>query len=108
MASDRLTAIDDPVVQRLTPRLVASLDRAVALATNTLRYGRADERPPERRQVALCSLVTEAGEVCAAHKDVCFTNEIDPGLKVDADPEHLYRIVLNLIRNAAEARCTSR
>ena len=46
LASDRLSTIEDPVVKRLTPRLVASLDRAVALATQTLRYGRADERPP--------------------------------------------------------------
>ena len=46
LASDRLAKVDDPVVQRLTPRLVASLDRAVSLATNTLRYGRADEHPP--------------------------------------------------------------
>ena len=103
MASDRLTAIDDPVVQRLTPRLVASLDRAVALATNTLRYGRADERPPERKSVALYALVTEAGEICASKDGIAFINEVDPSLKIDADPEHLFRIVLNLVRNAAEA-----
>lgn len=103
MASDRLTAIDDPVVQRLTPRLVGALDRAVALATNTLRYGRADERPPERRLIPLCPLVAEAGEICAAKEKISFVNDVDVSLKIDADAEHLFRIVLNLIRNAAEA-----
>ena len=48
LASDRLAAVDDPVVQRLAPRLVAAIDRAVSLATNTLRYGRADEKPARR------------------------------------------------------------
>jgi signal transduction histidine kinase len=103
MASDRLTAVDDPVVKHLTPRLVASLDRAVALATATLRYGRADERPPERRLTTLQSLIAEAGEICSANNNVCFVNDVDPILRVDADPEHLYRIVLNLVRNAAQA-----
>jgi signal transduction histidine kinase len=103
MASDRLVAIDDPVVKHLTPRLVASLDRAVALATNTLRYGRADERAPERRLIPLCPLIVEAGEICSAKDNIAFVNEVDPQLKIDADPEHLYRIVLNLVRNANEA-----
>ncbi len=103
MASDRLTAVDDPVVKHLTPRLVASLDRAVALATATLRYGRADERPPERKLLALHPLIAEAGEICAAKENVCFINDVDPSLKIDADPEHLYRVLLNLVRNATEA-----
>jgi signal transduction histidine kinase len=103
MASDRLTAIDDPLVKHLTPRLVTALDRAVAFATNTLRYGRADERPPERRMISVCPLVAEAGEICASKHEISFVNEVDPLLKIDADSEHLYRIVLNLVRNASEA-----
>ncbi|HSZ11681.1 MAG TPA: HAMP domain-containing sensor histidine kinase [Rhizomicrobium sp.] len=103
MASDRLTAVDDPVVKHLTPRLVASLDRAVALATATLRYGRADERPPDRKLLPLHPLIAEAGEFCASKENVCFINDVDPLLKIDADPEHLYRVLLNLVRNATEA-----
>jgi len=105
LASDRLSAVDDPVVKRLTPRLVASLDRAVALATQTLRYGRADERPPARKRIALKPLVDEAAEAAleASASKVTFINGADPGLEIDADPEQLYRIVLNLLRNAVEA-----
>jgi len=105
LASDRLTAIEDPVVKRLTPRLVASLDRAVSLATATLRYGRADERAPERKKIALKPLIEEAGEsvVAGAADTVHFRNGIDPELLIDADPEQLYRMILNLLRNAAEA-----
>ncbi|MBV9992121.1 MAG: HAMP domain-containing histidine kinase [Alphaproteobacteria bacterium] len=105
LASDRLSTIEDPVVKRLTPRLVGSLDRAVALATNTLRYGRAEERAPARKRIALKGLIDDAGEAVleAAPHEISFSNAAEPSLMVDADPEHLFRIVLNLLRNAAEA-----
>jgi signal transduction histidine kinase len=104
LASDRLARIDDPVVQRLVPRLVASLDHAVALATNTLRYGRADERAPERRLLLLRGLADEAGEAAASGlAELKFENGIDPALEIDADPEQLFRILLNLLRNAVDA-----
>ncbi len=103
LASDRLAKIDDPIAQRLAPRLVASLDHAVSLATNTLRYGRAEEQPPERRHVALASLIDEAVEASLAGEEaVTVSNRVDPALAIDADPEQLYRIMLNLVRNAAQ------
>lgn len=107
LASDRLSTIDDPVVKRLTPRLVASLDRAVALATQTLRYGRADERAPARRRVALGPLIDEAAEAAletkASPSEIVFANEVDAAVWIDADPDQLFRMVLNLLRNAVEA-----
>lgn len=106
LASDRLAAVDDPVVQRLAPRLVASIDRAVALATNTLRYGRADETPPMRKRFALAPLIDEAGGAARASvsgKSVFTVNAVASDLEIDADGEQLYRILLNLMRNAAEA-----
>jgi len=105
LASDRLADSEDPVVKRLTPRLIGSLDRAVALATQTLRYGRADERPPVRKRVALKPLIDEAAEAALemSSNSIVFSNDVDASLMVDADPEHLFRIVLNLLRNAVEA-----
>ncbi len=106
LASDRLAKVDDPVVQRLAPRLIASLDRAVSLAANTLRYGRADERPPERKLELLAPLVDAAVEASVAGElaaeAITVSNEVDPQLRIDADPDQLYRIVLNLVRNAAQ------
>jgi signal transduction histidine kinase len=104
LASDRLAAIDDPVVKRLAPRLVSSIDRAVSLATATLRYGRAEERAPERKRVALKPLIDEAGEAArGANTNIVLRDEIDSALRIDADPEQLFRMVLNLMRNAVEA-----
>ncbi|MBN9555900.1 MAG: HAMP domain-containing histidine kinase, partial [Alphaproteobacteria bacterium] len=108
LASDRLSAINDPVVQRLAPRLITALDRAVGLATNTLRYGRADERPAVRRKVLLAPIVDEAAEAAlairgGAGRKVRLHNEVSQTCQAYADPEHLHRIVLNLLRNAAQA-----
>jgi len=107
LASDRLSMVDDPVVKKLAPRLVASIDRAVSLATNTLRYGRADERPPQRKSICLAPLVAEAGEAAIEARiapiDIALDNKVDATLEIDADAEQLYRMVLNLVRNAVEA-----
>jgi signal transduction histidine kinase len=105
LASDRLSSIKDPVVQKLAPRLVAALGHAVALATNTLRYGRADEQPPQRRAVNLHGLVEEVREaaITMPERDILFDSEVDPALEIDADPEQLFRVLLNLVRNATEA-----
>ena len=51
LASDRLAASEDPVVKRLTPSLVTSIDRAIALATNTLKFGSAEERMPQKTPI---------------------------------------------------------
>jgi signal transduction histidine kinase len=106
LASDRLARIDDPVVKRLAPRIVSSLDHAVTLATRTLRFGRADEHPPRRERFALAPLVDEVGEAAIAVEGdaaIEFDNRVDPTLEANADHEQLYRMLLNLIRNAAEA-----
>jgi signal transduction histidine kinase len=107
LASDRLSAVEDPVVKKLAPRLVSAIDRAVSLATNTLRYGRADERAPQRHPLPLAPLVAEAADAAIeariAPVDIGFDNRIDASIEVDADAEQLYRLVLNLVRNAVEA-----
>lgn len=107
LASDRLSASQDPVVQKLAPRLVAAIDRAVSLATNTLRYGRADENPPARNRLHLSPIVEEAGlaaiSMTGLDETIAFENTVPPDLEIDADPEFLFRIVLNLVRNAAQA-----
>jgi signal transduction histidine kinase len=104
LASDRLAASEDPVVKRLTPSLVASIDRAVALATNTLRFGRTQERLPQKESVALRDLIDEVAQaVLGPSSRIALDNRVDAGLLADADREQLFRVILNLVRNGAQA-----
>ena len=104
MASDRLAKVGDPVVQSLAARIVAALDRATALATGTLQFGKAEERMPARKRLVLSPLVDEtATSAMPGDCIIEFVNAVPQGLEVDADPEQLFRVLLNLTRNAREA-----
>jgi signal transduction histidine kinase len=104
MASDRLAKMGDPAVQSLTARIVTSLDRAIVLATSTLKYGKTEEGLPMRKRLPLAPLVYETGASAIPDgSTVQFVNDVPAGLEVDADPEQLFRVLLNLARNAREA-----
>ena len=105
LLSDRLRRVDDPTVQALAPRLLRALDRAVAYSEGVLAYGRAQEPPPSRRRVRLRQLVEEVESVLApdVSSGVEFDNQVAPGFEIDADPEQLFRILVNLCRNAVQA-----
>jgi len=104
LASDQLSKSEDPSVQRLAPRLVSSIDHAVALATNTLRYGRADEHPPQRRSIRVKPVVEEALEAALSGKErITPDDRVSDTIEIDADAAQLFRILLNILRNAGEA-----
>lgn len=105
LTSDRLATSNDPKVRQLAPRLMQSIDRAIGLANNTLKYGRADESPPSRTRVALAPILDEvaAGALAAGDGRVTWKSDVPPGFEIDADPEQLVRILLNIARNAVQA-----
>ncbi|MBS7543434.1 sensor histidine kinase [Ancylobacter oerskovii] len=107
LLSDRLAMIRDPAVQRFAPKLEAALDRAIAYCEHTLAYGKAQEPPPERRMVALAPLIGDVhgtlGLDAGDGPAIGWVEAVERGLKVDADPDQLFRVLLNLCRNALEA-----
>jgi signal transduction histidine kinase len=105
LACDRVATSGDPEVKRLTPRLVTAIDRAIALATTTLQYGRTQDRPPEPSDFPLRDLIEEAaGAAMEGHAGDCrFDNAVDKTVIARADREQMFRVVLNLLRNACEA-----
>jgi signal transduction histidine kinase len=104
IASDRLATLDDPVVKRVAPRLVDAIDRAVNLATNTLRYGRAEERAPQRTRLPLAPLIDEAvSSALPEAGEITLEKRVPRGLEIEADSEQLFRVLLNLLRNARQA-----
>jgi len=112
LITDRLSAIPDATVQRFVPKLVATLDRAIAYSRAVLDYGKTGEAAPERRLVSVRRLAEDVGELAGGREcgdglifedGVRFAIEIPPGLEVDADPDQLFRLLLNLVRNARQA-----
>ena len=103
--ADRIESSEDPFVARMAPKLMASIGRAVNLCESTLAFGKAEEPPPALDRVMLSSIVSDAveGERLAVESNVTFEEDVPPGLLVRADPEQLYRVLTNLIRNARQA-----
>ena len=103
--SDRLAGIPDPGVQRFAPKLMRALERAIALCQSTLSYGRLQEPPPDRRQILLEPLVEEVHETLGLGADapIRWISAVERGLVVEADYDQLFRILLNLARNALGA-----
>ena len=103
--SDRLASLPDPRVQTFAPKLMRALERAIAFCESTLSYGRAQETPPDRRMIALEPLVEEVREMLGldSTSPIRWISAVERGLMLDADPDQLFRILLNLARNAAQA-----
>jgi len=105
LMSDSLADSEAPEVKRVTPRLLAAIDRAVALCTRTLSYTREGAPPLKRARFALVGLMEEvAGLVEAKGEDGArLLNKVAPTVMIDADREQIFRVMLNLVRNAIEA-----
>jgi signal transduction histidine kinase len=105
LISDRLAMVNDPTVQKFAPKLIASLDRAIEFCVQTLKFGRVQESPPRRERLNLHPLVEEIIESTAIQTSsrVVLFNEVAADLVIDADRDHLFRILMNLTRNAVEA-----
>jgi signal transduction histidine kinase len=105
LLSDRLSTVKDPTVERLVPKLLASLDRAIRLCARTLDFGQAHEMPPRRKRFVLAPLVAEVGDSLGVPRPklIDWTVQIEETLEVDADRDQLFRVLSNLCRNAAQA-----
>lgn len=105
LLSDRLASSPDATVQQFAPKLIASLDRAIAFCNDTLRFGRAEEAAPRREQILLLPLVTEVAESLGLPREdaIGWKADVNGALRVDADRDQLHRVLSNLARNALQA-----
>jgi signal transduction histidine kinase len=109
LLSDRLAALSDPLAKRLAPKLIGTLDRAIRFCQATLAYGRAAEEEPKLRRVSLHTLAQEALEGAVLQPSgIEVINDVPRDMKITADKEQMFRVLLNLCRNAVEALAGSR
>jgi signal transduction histidine kinase len=107
LESDRLEAVSDPEVRRITAGLVRAIDRAVTLSASTLRFAREGLPEVKLRAMTCAELMEEIARIVA---EMPSKLELERGtvedFTFDGDPELLRRAFENLLRNAAEAGAT--
>jgi signal transduction histidine kinase len=103
--SDQLSTLPDPKVQRFAPKLMRALERAIAFCQSTLSYGAVQEPPPERKTIPVEPLIDEVYEALGLGLDVPirWIVAVEKGLTVEADHDQLFRVLVNLARNAMQA-----
>ena len=103
--SDQLSNLPDPKVQRFAPKLMRALERAIAFCQSTLSYGAAQEPPPDRKTIEVEPLIEEVHETLGLGLDVPirWIVAMERGLTVDADHDQLFRVLVNIARNAVQA-----
>ncbi len=104
LIADRLVLEKNERIKHIGEKLIRIIERGVKLCEATLSFAQSVEEKPEPRNVYLSSIVGEvAGDVMASQGMVVFKNKVSRNLEVYCDPDHTYRILYNLFRNALQA-----
>ena len=104
--TDRIEASEDPLVRRMAPKLVGSITRAVSLCEGTLAFGRAEEPAPTLTWFRLHDVardVVASEGLAIGETGTEIENAVPEDLMLRADPEQMFRVLLNLVRNARQA-----
>ena len=104
LESERLEALPDPEVKRLTAGMVRSVDRAVQLSASTLRFAKEGLPQVHKQPLRIASLLADLKD---SIQPILKTSVIHITCDVDAvfegDLDLLHRAFENLLRNADEA-----
>ena len=105
LLSDRLEQSQDPEVRHVAPRLVEAMDRAARLCSETLNFARAEVVEPRKTRFSLAPLIDEVGLAVVGpdQSGLHWRNEARADLMLHADRDQLFRVLMNLGRNAAQA-----
>lgn len=112
LVSERLAMIEDPEVKRVTPRLLTAIDRAINLCEQTLVFAKSGAVPIRPEWIALHDLVEDVGEAVSsaaigqranASAGLDWSNAVAFEHQLWADHQQLFRVLLNLARNAVQA-----
>lgn len=104
--TDRMEHSVDPVVKRVVPKLLNSISRAVNLCESTLAFGKAEEPAPKLNRFMLAPVVNDVVEserLSVGEFDISFAEDVPSNMMIRADPEQIYRVISNLVRNARQA-----
>jgi signal transduction histidine kinase len=107
LTAERLQRNSDSKVRHAGDTLALAVERATDLVRRTLDYAREGPPPLDLTPVALAPLVSEAAESVRTGSALRLNNRVEPVILVRADRIQLFRVLTNLMRNAAEAGARS-
>ena len=109
LLSDRLARSDDERTRKLAPTILNTIDRATRLASDAIQYVR-DRPTPRITEFDLSDLVDEVGVALQEQGEDSdpnvlrnWVNALGGERRVRADRDLLYRVFVNLGRNAFDA-----
>jgi hypothetical protein len=105
MMGDRLRQHEDPMVQRSAELISRSVNRAVRMCEAALSAGTSEERAPQRERFPLGDAVDEVVAAIGPEQSAQVTlaaHDIE-GIDLDADFDQVFRILMNMVRNALAA-----
>jgi len=109
LVSDRLEKSGDPEVQRFAPTVITAIERAAAMCGQTLDY--VGQGAPEGKltRFALQPLVNEikTSMEAPAQGALKVDNQVVDDFQLTGDRDQVFRILNNVVRNAAEAGANS-
>ena len=108
LGAERLQAHEDEKVRRTAELVLRTVDRATDLVSRTLEFVREGPPPLMLAPVPLHRLAEEAGDsVRTPGRAFKLLNQVPTELLVHADRNQFFRVLVNLMRNAAEAGARS-
>jgi signal transduction histidine kinase len=93
--------IDDPQLTKHHAKIENQVKHCGKTINNLLDLAR--DRPPRRQRTVAATLVTRAAEQAALPSGVSVKMQDLDGLTVDADPDDMLHVLVNLLTNAAQA-----
>lgn len=105
LVSDRLSRMDDPEVQAAAPAIINSINKAVDLCSQTLKYAREGIPTLSRSHFFFVELIHQLVEQVRGltQGKLEIQADIPVDITLHADKEQLYRVFINLCKNAFEA-----
>lgn len=95
---------EDTDLRRHLTRIIGQIDRISGIVSQMLVFAR--KQPPNRKRVELAQLVETVTDLLSLQMEkanIRVDSQVEPGLSLNADPDQLQQVIMNVLINATQA-----